>query len=109
MSAWGRSAGWSAALAAALVAVVVASAAIGPVRIPPTEVVKAVLNAVVVPAGVETTPQGVGPLMLPSVDLAYRSPFAFPVDGVHEQIVVGVRLPRILMAALVGFALAAAG
>jgi len=109
MSAWGRSAGWSAALAAALVAVVVASAAIGPVRIPPIEVVKAVLNAVVVPAGVETTPQGVGPLMLPSVDLAYRSPFAFPVDGVHEQIVVGVRLPRILMAALVGFALAAAG
>ena len=109
MSAWGRSAAWSAALTAALVAVVVVSAAIGPVRIPPVEVVKAVLNALVVPAGIETTSQGTGALMLPGVTLAYQSPFAFPVDDVHQQIVVGVRLPRILMAALVGFALAAAG
>ena len=109
MSAWGRSAAWSAALTAALVAVVVVSAAIGPVRIPPVEVVKAVLNALVVPSGIETTSQGTGALMLPSVTLAYQSPFAFPVDDVHQQIVVGVRLPRILMAALVGFALAAAG
>ncbi|WP_193310112.1 vitamin B12 ABC transporter permease BtuC [Halorubrum halophilum] len=109
MSAWGRSAAWSAALTAALVAVVVVSAAIGPVRIPPVEVVKAVLNALVVPAGIETASQGTGALMLPGVTLAYQSPFAFPVDDVHQQIVVGVRLPRILMAALVGFALAAAG
>ncbi|AZQ14009.1 vitamin B12 ABC transporter permease BtuC [Halorubrum sp. PV6] len=109
MSAWGRSAAWSAALTAALVAVVVVSAAIGPVRIPPVEVVKSVLNALVVPAGIETTSQGTGALMLPGVTLAYQSPFAFPVDDVHQQIVVGVRLPRILMAALVGFALAAAG
>ena len=109
MSAWGRSAAWSTALTAALVAVVVVSAAIGPVRIPPVEVVKAVLNALVVPSGIETTSQGTGALMLPSVTLAYQSPFAFPVDDVHQQIVVGVRLPRILMAALVGFALAAAG
>ena len=43
------------------------------------------------------------------VSFAYQSPFAFPVDSVHQQIVVGVRLPRILLAALVGFALAAAG
>ncbi|WP_144920058.1 vitamin B12 ABC transporter permease BtuC [Halorubrum salsamenti] len=109
MSAWGRAAGWSAALAAALVAVIVTSAAIGPVRIPPVEVVMAVLNALVVPVGVETTSQGVGLLTLPNIDLAYRSPFAFPVDEVHQQIVVGVRLPRIFMGALVGFALAAAG
>ena len=109
MSAWSRATGWSAALAATLAVVVVVSAAIGPVRIPPAEVVKAVLNALVVPAGIETTSQGVGPLTLPSVDLTYQSPFAFPVDRVHQQIVVGVRLPRILMAALVGFALAAAG
>jgi len=109
MSAWGRSIGWSAALAAALAAVVVVSAAIGPVRIPPAEVVMAVLNALVVPVGVETTSHGVGLLTLPSIDLAYRSPFAFPVNDVHQRIVVGVRLPRILMAALVGFALAAAG
>ncbi|EMA62720.1 corrinoid ABC transporter permease [Halorubrum lipolyticum DSM 21995] len=92
-----------------LAVVMVASAAIGPVQIPPSEVVKAVLNALVVPAGIETTPQRVGPLMLPGIDLAYRSPFAFPVEDVHQRIVVGVRLPRIFMAALVGFALAAAG
>ena len=109
MHAWRRSAGWSAGLAATLALVAVVSAAIGPVRIPPTEVVKAVLNALILPAGVETTSQGVGPLTVSGVNIAYRSPFAFPVDRVHQQIVVGVRLPRILMAALVGFALAAAG
>jgi iron complex transport system permease protein len=117
MSAWTRASVWSAGLAAALVATVVVSAAIGPIPIPPEEVVKAVLNAVVVPAGVEATGAavgtlrlpGVGPLTLPGIDLAYASPFAYPVDDVHAQIVVGVRLPRILMAALVGFALAAAG
>ncbi|MFO8113859.1 MAG: vitamin B12 ABC transporter permease BtuC [Halorubrum sp.] len=117
MSAWTRASLWSAGLAAALVGVIVVSAGIGPVRIPPAEVAKAVLNAVSVPAGVETTSAavgtlrlpGVGPLTLPGVDLTYTSPFAYPVDDVHAQIVVGVRLPRILMAALVGFALAAAG
>ncbi|MDZ5811860.1 vitamin B12 ABC transporter permease BtuC [Halorubrum sp. AD140] len=117
MRTWTRTAVWSAALTATLGAVVVVSAAIGPVRIPPAAVVKAVLNAVVVPAGIETTwagfetltLPGVGLLTLPDVDLAYASPFAFPVDDVHAQIVVGVRLPRIFMAALVGFALAAAG
>ncbi|WP_256403087.1 vitamin B12 ABC transporter permease BtuC [Halorubrum salinum] len=109
MHAWTRSMAWSAALAATLVAVMVVSAAIGPVTIPPTEVLKAVVNALVVPVGVEFTSLGGGPLLLPGVDVAYRSPFAFPVDDVHRQIVVGVRLPRILLAALVGFALAAAG
>ena len=109
MSAWTRASVWSAGLAAALVLVAVVSAAIGPVRIPPTEVVKAVLNAVSVPAGIETTAAETGALMLPKVGLTYASPFAYPVDDVHAQIVVGVRLPRILMAALVGFALAAAG
>jgi len=119
MSTWTRASVWSAGLAVVLVGATVVSAAIGPVRIPPAEVVKAVLNAVTVPAGIETTTStagigtlrlpGVGPLTLPGVDLAYVSPFAYPVDDVHAQIVVGVRLPRILMAALVGFALAAAG
>ena len=109
MSAWTRASLWSAALATVLVVAVVVSAAVGPVRIPPAEVVKAVLNAVSVPAGIETASAGTGALMLPEIDLAYASPFAYPVDDVHAQIVVGVRLPRILMAALVGFALAAAG
>ncbi|SMO67466.1 vitamin B12 ABC transporter permease BtuC [Halorubrum cibi] len=104
-----RAVAWSTALAAALAVVVVVSAGIGPVRIPPAEVLKIVLNAAVVPAGVEFGTAGVGPLALPGVEFAYRSPFAFPVDDVHRRIVLLVRLPRILLAALVGFSLAAAG
>ena len=104
-----RATAWSAVLAGVLTTVVVVSAGIGPVRIPPVEVAKIVLNAAVVPAGVEVASAGAGPLALPGIDLTYRSPFAFPVDDVHERIVVLVRLPRILLAALVGFALAAAG
>ncbi|MDB9302115.1 vitamin B12 ABC transporter permease BtuC [Halorubrum ezzemoulense] len=117
MRPWARSAAWSAVIAALLAVVVVVSAAIGPVRIPPETVVKSVLNALAVPSGIEASASGVGPLpvpgvgplTLPGVDLAFASPFAFPVDSVHQRIVVGVRLPRILLAALVGFALAAAG
>ena len=111
---WVRSAVWSAALSAALACVVVASAAVGPVRVPPDAVVKSVLNALVVPTGLTST--GTRPTALPGGALAFQgvglrfgSPFAFPVDDVHRQIVVGVRLPRILLGALVGFALAAAG
>ena len=104
-----RATAWSTVLAGVLATVVVVSAGIGPVRIPPVEVAKIVLNAAVVPVGVEVGTAGAGPLALPGIDLAYRSPFGFPVDDVHERIVVLVRLPRILLAALVGFALAAAG
>ncbi|MFC5278792.1 vitamin B12 ABC transporter permease BtuC [Halorubrum rubrum] len=104
-----RATAWSTALAAVLAVVVVVSAGIGPVQIPPAEVTKIVLNAAVVPAGVEFGATGAGPLALPGVEFAYRSPFAFPVDDVHRRIVLLVRLPRILLAALVGFSLAAAG
>ena len=104
-----RAAGWSAALAAALAVAVVVSAGIGPVRIPPAEVLKIVLNATVVPAGIEFGTWGTGTLAVPHPGIAYRSPFAFPVADVHERIVLRIRLPRILLAALVGFALAAAG
>ena len=104
-----RAVGWSAALAALLVTVVVVSAGIGPVRIPPAEVLKVVLNALVVPAGIETGSRDAGTLTLPTLSVVYSSPFAFPVDDVHRRIVMSVRLPRILLAAIVGFALAAAG
>ncbi len=100
---------WSAGLAALLAVAVVVSAGIGPVRIPPAAVVKVVLNAIVVPAGIETATREAGTLFVPSAEVIYRSPFAFPVDDVHRRIVLYVRLPRILLAALVGFALAAAG
>jgi iron complex transport system permease protein len=74
---------WSAALAAFLVAVVIASAALGPVRIDPLTVSMAILNL----AGVAS----------------------YEVPPAHQTIVADVRLPRILLAATVGFALAAAG
>ena len=91
-----RAAVWSAALAAALGVVVVLSAGIGPVRVPATTVAKAVLEAVPVPS------MGAG-------GLSWRTPFEFDLRQSHRAIVVTIRLPRILLGAVVGFALAAAG
>ncbi|GAB7095061.1 vitamin B12 ABC transporter permease BtuC [Halolamina litorea] len=96
MDAIRRAAGWSAALSLALVAVIVASAGIGPVPVPAETVVKAVLEAVAVPS-------------LAGGDLGWHHPFSFSLRESHRAIVMAVRLPRILLGALVGFALAAAG
>ncbi|MDG5820606.1 vitamin B12 ABC transporter permease BtuC [Natronococcus sp. A-GB7] len=79
----GRLVSWSVALSALLVGVVIASAALGPVRIDPLTVSRAILNLA-----------GVG---------------VHEVPATHQTIVADVRLPRILLAATVGFALAAAG
>ncbi|GAB3663287.1 vitamin B12 ABC transporter permease BtuC [Halopiger thermotolerans] len=79
----GRIISWTVALAALLVVVVVASAMLGPVRIDAPTVVRAILNRA-----------GVG---------------AYDVSAAHQTIVADVRLPRIALAAVVGFALAAAG
>ncbi len=78
-----RAAVWSAVLAAVLAAVVVVSAGIGPVSIPPVTVAKAVVS-------------GLGVV-------------AFDVPRASAVIVRRVRLPRIVLGAVVGFALAAAG
>ncbi|MFC4437629.1 MULTISPECIES: vitamin B12 ABC transporter permease BtuC [Natrialbaceae] len=83
MSDRGRIVSWSFGLSVLLVSVVVASAALGPVRIDPVTVSKAMINF----AGVGT----------------------YDVPATHQTIVADVRLPRILLAATVGFALAAAG
>ncbi|TYL37124.1 iron ABC transporter [Natronococcus pandeyae] len=83
MSNRGRIVSWSLGLSVLLVAVVVASAALGPVRIDPVTVSKAMANL----AGAGT----------------------YDVPATHQTIVADVRLPRILLAATVGFALAAAG
>ena len=91
-----RATGWSAALATGLAGVVVVSAGIGPVSVPAETVVKAVLEAVAVP----TAAGG---------ELAWRQPFAFPLRDSHRAIVMRIRLPRIALGALVGFALGAAG
>ncbi|SIR84246.1 vitamin B12 ABC transporter permease BtuC [Natronorubrum thiooxidans] len=106
-----RTLSWSAGLTALLVAVVVASAALGPVRVDPTTVALSILNAIVVPSSVTsgsaTVPVfGVG---VPTPSFQYTSIFAFDVPNTHQIIVADIRLPRIALAATVGFALAAAG
>ncbi|MFB6092977.1 MAG: vitamin B12 ABC transporter permease BtuC [Haloquadratum sp.] len=79
-----RVAGWSIALTGVLATTLVASAGVGPVSIPATTVAKVLLAA--------------GP-----------SPLSFDVTHTSRIIVLEVRLPRIALAALVGFALATAG
>jgi len=91
-----RATGWSTGLAAALVGVVVVSAGIGPVSVPADTVVKSVLEAVAVP----TVSGG---------SIGWHHPFSFSLRESHRAIVMSVRLPRILLGALVGFALGAAG
>ncbi|RLM84056.1 cobalamin ABC transporter permease BtuC [Halobellus sp. Atlit-38R] len=79
-----RTIGWSSALTVALAGVVVVSAGIGPVSIPPATVAKILLSA--------------DPF-----------PFVFDAADTSRVIVLDVRLPRIILAAFVGFALATAG
>ncbi len=99
---------WSAGLAALLVAVVVASAAVGSVRIDPVTVAKVTLNAAVVPSGIEWTATD-----LPAVEArptaTYSPVFSFEVPDAAATIVADVRLPRIALAATVGLSLAVAG
>lgn len=97
----GRTVGWSAGLTAVLCAVVTVSAGIGPVWIPPGAVAKVLLNAVAVPTGVSLS--GL------ALDVSTTRLFAYPVTDLQTQIVMKVRLPRILLGAVVGFSLAAAG
>jgi iron complex transport system permease protein len=108
-----RATAWSAALSGLLVAVVLASATVGPVTLPVPVVAKASLNAVGVPTDVALAGATVGgfgasvQVVVPAVTYTY--PFSFPVDSTAETIVRGVRLPRIVLGAVVGFALATAG
>ncbi|SFR42359.1 iron complex transport system permease protein [Halogeometricum rufum] len=84
MSVRTRVVAWSGGLSVLLVAVVLGSAGVGAVSIPPATVTRAVVAELL-------------PAVVPAVSEA------------HRVIVVNVRLPRILLAALVGFALATAG
>ncbi|ELY62201.1 vitamin B12 ABC transporter permease BtuC [Natronolimnohabitans innermongolicus] len=106
-----RTASWSAGLAIVLVGVVIGSAALGPVKIDPITVAMAALNAVVVPSELSfstaTLPRIGVDVPLPGVE--YTSVFDFEVQGTHQTIVGDIRLPRIVLAAIVGFSLAAAG
>ncbi len=78
-----RTGGWLVCLAALLAGVAVVSAAVGPVAIPPREVL--------------------------SVALAALPWLTTDASAAHQTIVMRVRLPRIALGAVVGFALAAAG
>ncbi len=91
-----RTLGWSVGLSGLLVAVALASATIGPADIGYRDAAFAILNGVAVPT---LTRSGVG----------WVSPFGFDIPATTETIVQSIRLPRILLGAIVGFALAAAG
>jgi len=108
-----RALSWSSGLGAVLVGVVVYSATVGPVSIDPLTVAKAGLNAVGVPASVDlgTNVATVAGLSVPTpvVDPGYYHPFDFAVPSTAETIVADIRLPRIVLGAVVGFALGAAG
>ncbi|MFB6227319.1 MAG: vitamin B12 ABC transporter permease BtuC [Halobacteriales archaeon] len=104
---------WCGGLCALLCAVIVGSATIGPVEIGYGAVTKASLNALAVPASVSVTIGSVGlpvgSVPAPAVDIGYATVFDFSVSGRTQFIVGQLRLPRIMLGATVGFALAAAG
>jgi iron complex transport system permease protein len=91
-----RTLAWSVVLCGLLVAVVLASAAIGYAAISPLEVAYVLLNRLRLPA--------VG-----SGGFVWARPFSFEVPTSTELIVRQIRLPRIALGAIVGFALALAG
>ena len=104
---------WSAGLLVVLAIVMVASAAVGPVPLDLPAVAAASLNAVGLPAGLSVAIERAGlfgaNLPFPAPEIHYVYPFSFPVDATAERIVRQLRLPRIALAAVVGFSLAAAG
>jgi len=113
MRATARVGAWSAGLLVALAAATVASAAVGPVSLDPVVVAKACLNAIGLPTGLDVgvVTASLGPLGLPVPVLSptYTYPFDFALPGTAETIVRELRLPRIALAAVVGFSLASAG
>jgi len=91
-----RTVAWSSGLALLLVIVAATSATIGPADVGYREVLSAVLNGVSVP-------------FLAADGLTWLSPFEVDIAGSSETIVRQIRLPRIVLGAIVGFALALAG
>ncbi|WP_411968298.1 vitamin B12 ABC transporter permease BtuC [Haloferax sp. YSSS75] len=106
-----RATTWALGLTALLALVVVVSAGIGHVSIPPRTVALVLLDALSVPAGASMTGATVLPFVgtIPLPELQYVSLFSPSVPETAQIIVVSVRMPRIVLAALVGFALATAG
>ncbi|ELZ91459.1 corrinoid ABC transporter permease [Haloferax mucosum ATCC BAA-1512] len=111
MSVRTRATAWSVGLTVLLALVVVVSAGIGAVTIEPRTVAAILVDAIPVPVGVSTGGSTVLPLVgsVPTPSVEFVSPFDFAASRPARIIVLSVRLPRILLAALVGFALATAG
>ncbi len=104
---------WCGGLFALLCVVIVGSATIGPVEIGYGAVAKASLNALAIPASVSVSTGSVGlpigSVPFPALEVGYMNVFDLPVSEQTQFIVGRLRLPRIMLGATVGFALAAAG
>ncbi|GGL42203.1 cobalamin import system permease BtuC [Halarchaeum grantii] len=102
---------WTLALTALLVVTVLVSAGIGTVAIPALTVARVCLNALVVPTSlsVHTGALGTTGVVLPTVSVGTTHLFDFQTPETSRIIVMTIRLPRIVLASLVGFALALAG
>ncbi|MFW5918801.1 MAG: vitamin B12 ABC transporter permease BtuC [Halanaeroarchaeum sp.] len=106
-----RKAGWIGALGGLLLATVLLSAAVGPVHVAPATIAKIVLEAIVVPTSVEMAwaPGSVLGVAVPTIDVGFAPLVRFSIPETSRTIVLSIRLPRIALAAIVGFALAGAG
>lgn len=91
-----RAVGWSSGLTTMLAVTIVVSATIGPAEISPRQVLFAIMNSIAVPT-------------ITATGLAWSRPFGFVIPATTETIVTTIRLPRILLGATVGWALATAG
>ncbi len=87
---------WSVGLWILLVVVALVSATIGPADIGVPAAGAAILNTVLLP-------------VLTAEGIEWIHPFQFAVTTTTETIVTSIRLPRIFLGAIVGFALASAG
>lgn len=104
-----RTALWTAGLTGGLFLTVVVSAGIGPVAIEPVVILKVLLNAVAVPSSIAI---GGPPGQTASVfglEIGFTTLFSFDVPRTSRTIIMTIRLPRILLGAIVGVSLAAAG
>jgi iron complex transport system permease protein len=105
---------WTAGTFAGLVAAMLVSATIGPVSIPLEQVALAALEALAFPTSVSPVFDSVslplaGSLPWPALRIGYSSPLQFGVPGKEQYIVGQLRMPRIVLGATVGAALAVAG
>ncbi|QZA87945.1 vitamin B12 ABC transporter permease BtuC [Salinarchaeum sp. IM2453] len=91
-----RTLAWSAGLLGLLFVTMLASARVGYADIGMWEVTAATLNGITIP-------------VLWTNGIEWISPFSFNIDESTELIIQSIRLPRIVLGAIVGFALAAAG